>query len=45
MMVSDGTFSRSLYTPHEGTITFTTQIDATTRYGGTEDGGNQDPDM
>ena len=26
MMMSDGKYSRTLYTPHNGTITFTSQI-------------------
>lgn len=30
-MLPDGTFSRSLYTPHNGTITFTSQIDITNK--------------
>ena len=36
-MASDGTFSRSLYTPHNGKICFTSQITATSVFPERED--------
>jgi len=43
VMASDGSFSRSLYTPYDGPITFTSQVDVTTQaYDWRQNGRDQD---